>query len=61
MSVTTPQMRTLQLALQDFGGEAQLAQALGVSVETLSCWLRGAEALPATVYLRALDLVATGR
>jgi len=57
----TPQMRTLQRALQDLGGEPQLAKVLGVSVEILSCWLRGDEALPPTIYLRALDLVATGR
>ena len=57
----TPQMRTLQRALQDFAGEAELAKVLGVSVERLSTWLRGEEVLPASVYLRALDLVATGR
>lgn len=61
MSTITPQMRTLQRALKDFAGEAELAKVLGVSVEVLSGWLRGEEALPATIYLRALDLVATGR
>ena len=61
MSMATPQMRMLQRALQDCGGEAELAKVLGVSVEVLTCWLRGDEALPATIYLRALDLVATGR
>jgi len=54
-------MRTLSRALQDLGGETELARVLGVSVEALSRWLRGEEALPPTIYLRALDLVATGR
>jgi len=61
VSIPTPQMRTLQRALKDFTGEAELAKVLGVSVETLSCWLRGDEVLPASIYLKALDLVATGR
>jgi DNA-binding transcriptional regulator YdaS (Cro superfamily) len=61
VSIATPQLRTLRLALQDCGGEAALANVLGVSVEVLSSWLRGQEALPATIYLRALDLVAAGR
>lgn len=60
-STITPQLRTLRRALEDGGGEADLAKALGVSVEVLSCWLSGQEALPTTVYVRALDLVATGR
>ena len=41
--------------------EVAFWKALGVSVEVLSCWLSGREALPAPIYLRALDLVATGR
>jgi len=61
MSTTMLQLRTLQRALQDCGGEAELAKALDVSVEILSCWLGGHEALPATIFLKALDLVATGR
>ena len=61
MSTITPQVRTLQRALEDCGGEAELAKVLGVSVEILSRWLTGLEALPTTTYVRALDLVATGR
>jgi transcriptional regulator with XRE-family HTH domain len=61
VSGITPQMRTLQRALQDFAGEAELAKVLGVSVETLSGWLGGEEVLPTSIYLRALDLVAAGR
>jgi hypothetical protein len=58
LSKDTPQIRTLQRALENCGGEAALAKALGASVEALSRWLAGAEALPAKVYLVALDLVA---
>jgi DNA-binding transcriptional regulator YdaS (Cro superfamily) len=54
-------VRTLQRALEDCGGEAELAKVLGVSLEVLSRWLSGLEALPTVFYVRALDLVATGR
>lgn len=61
MANPSPQMRTLARALQDYGGEAPLAKALGVPVEALSRWLGGRETLPVSVYFKALDLVATGR
>jgi transcriptional regulator with XRE-family HTH domain len=61
MSTTTPQVRTLQRAVEDCGGEAELAKVLGVSVEVLSRWLSGLDALPTATYVRALDLVAAGR
>lgn len=61
MSKTTPQMRTLRLALEDCDGEADLARLLGVTVQVLSGWLSGQDAVPTTIYVRALDLVATGR
>jgi DNA-binding transcriptional regulator YdaS (Cro superfamily) len=51
-------MRDLASALQDCGGEAPLAKKLGVSVEVLSGWLRGHDALPADMYLRARSLAA---
>ena len=54
-------MRTLSLALKALGGEAPLAKALGVSGETLSCWLTGRDALPPSDYLRARALVARKR
>ena len=61
MSNATPQVRTLQLALDNYGGEtAFLAEALGVSVEVLSSWLAGNGAPPLEIHLAALDLVATG-
>ena len=61
MTLPSPQMRTLSLALKASGGEAPLARALGVSAEALSSWLAGRDALPASVYLRARKLVTTGR
>jgi hypothetical protein len=61
MSTATPQMRTLARALKDCGGETALAKALGVATEDLARWLSGQAAPPASVYFRALDLVATGR
>ena len=57
----TPQMRTMQRALQDCDGEAALAKALGVPAASLSQWLTGREVLPVTVYFKALDLVAGRR
>jgi hypothetical protein len=61
MSKPSPQMRTLSRALQDHGGEAPLAKALGVPVEVLSGWLRGHEVLPASMYIRARELTAPRR
>jgi hypothetical protein len=61
MSTSTPQLRTLRLALEDCDGEAHLARVLGVSLELLSRWLSGQVAVPTNIYVRALDLVATGR
>jgi hypothetical protein len=61
MSIPTPQVRTLQRALEDCGGEADLAKVLGVSIEVLSGWLSGENAVPTNIYVRALDLVAMGR
>jgi hypothetical protein len=58
MAKPSPQMRVLAGALQDCGGEAPLAKKLGVSIEVLSGWLRGHDALPADMYLRARGLAA---
>jgi DNA-binding transcriptional regulator YdaS (Cro superfamily) len=54
-------MRALAGALQDCGGEGPLAKKLGVSVEVLSGWIRGHEALPADMYLKARELAAVRR
>ena len=61
MTLLSPQMRTLSLALKASGGEAPLAKVLGVTAEALSSWLAGRDTLPASVYIRARKLVATGR
>jgi hypothetical protein len=57
----TAQIRTLNRALQNCGSEADLAEALGTSVEILSGWLNGQVTTPVDAYIKALDLVATGR
>ena len=54
-------MQILSRALQALGGEAPLAQALGVPALALTRWLSGREAVPASVYLRARALVPPGR
>ena len=61
MAKPSPQMRALAGALQDCGGEAPLAKKLGVSVEMLSGWIHGREALPADMYLKARELAAVRR
>ena len=61
MTNPSPQMQALSRALQDCGGEAPLAKKLGVTVEVLSGWLRGHEAVPAEMYLQARHLGAPRR
>ncbi len=61
MAKPSPQMQTLSRALQACGGEAALAQALGVPGEALSRWLTGRDSLPPSVYFKALALVAPRR
>ncbi len=55
-----PKARTLRRAVEAVGGPEGLADALGVSPETVSAWLLGQQALPDDAYLRALDLVSQG-
>lgn len=52
--------RTLALALRTIGGGTRLAEYLGVSESLLQEWLEGRSEPPTLVYLRALDLVASG-
>jgi hypothetical protein len=54
-------MRTLARAVEDCGGQTELAEVLRVSVEDLTRWLSGEAALPVSLYVRVLDLVAAGR
>jgi hypothetical protein len=52
--------RTLERALRVVGGPARLAEHLGVGEAQLMEWLAGRGKPPNAVYLRALDLVASG-
>ena len=52
--------RTLALARRTVGSHAQLAAYLGVSELLLQEWLEGRSEPPTLIYLRALDLVASG-
>lgn len=61
MAKDTAQIRTLNRALENCGSEVALAAALGTSVEILSGWLNGKVTTPVDAYIKALDLVATGR
>lgn len=57
MQISNPATRTLRRAA-DILGEAGLAHMLGVSVEELQAWLSGKRIPPASVYFKALDVVA---
>jgi DNA-binding transcriptional regulator YiaG len=52
--------RTLQRALRAMGSVQRLATYLGVAPAQLEDWLAGRGKAPNAVYLRALDLVASG-
>jgi len=53
-------IRTLERALRAMGSVQRLAAYLGVSPPQLEGWLAGRGKAPNAVYLRALDLVASG-
>jgi len=53
-------VRTLERALRAMGSVQRLAAYLGVSPAQLEDWLAGRGKAPNAVYLRALDLVASG-
>jgi DNA-binding transcriptional regulator YiaG len=52
--------RTLERALRAMGSVQRLAEYLDVSPTQLEDWLSGRRKAPNSVYLRALDLVASG-
>ena len=52
--------RTLALALSTIGTPERLAQYLGVSQKQLEQWMEGRGKPPTRIYMRALDLVASG-
>ena len=61
MKHDTPKLRTLRRALQVFGSESKLAEALGVTREKLRQWLSGEDVSDDAAYLLALDIVAMGK
>jgi hypothetical protein len=52
--------RTLSLALSTLGSFERLAQHLGVTSHQIQKWMEGEGRPPTRVYLKALDLVASG-
>jgi hypothetical protein len=52
--------RTLALALSTIGSLRQLAEYLGASEEEIAQWLKGRGKPPTRIYMKALDLVASG-
>jgi DNA-binding transcriptional regulator YiaG len=60
MGKDTAQTRTLRRAVEVVGSPKELADTLGVSLESLAAWLAGEQALPSEIYLRALDVVSQG-
>jgi hypothetical protein len=52
--------RTLALALSTIGSLERLAQHLGVSVQQIEKWMAGEGRPPTRIYMKALDLVASG-
>jgi hypothetical protein len=52
--------RTLALALSTIGSLERLAQYLGVTEEEIVRWIEGEGRPPIRVYMKALDLVASG-
>lgn len=53
----TVHTRVLHRACQLLGGVEALAKYLGVSRTLLHRWLEGEEEAPATIFLRAVDLI----
>jgi DNA-binding transcriptional regulator YdaS (Cro superfamily) len=52
--------RTLALALSTLGSLERLAQHLGVTERQVIQWIEGEGKPPIRVYMKALDLVASG-
>ena len=52
--------RTLALALSTIGSLQRLAEHLGVDEQQLLQWIEGEGKPPIRIYMKALDLVASG-
>jgi hypothetical protein len=61
MSTESPQARTLNRALKNYGGAAELAKALKVTVGELDPWLTGREGPSVKIYMATLKLIADAR
>ena len=59
-AVDTSVTRTLALALSTIGSLERLAQYLGVAQADIVQWIEGEGRPPIRVYMKALDLVASG-
>jgi hypothetical protein len=59
--MANPKMRTIRRAARAVGGAADLAEALGVTVQAVEAWLMGRSIPGDALYMRALDIVAQGR
>jgi len=60
VAVETSVTRTLALALSTVGSLERLAQYLGVQEGELEQWMEGKGNPPTRIYMKALDLVASG-
>lgn len=60
VAVETSVTRTLALALSTIGSLERLAQYLDVREDQLVHWLEGRGKPPTRIYMKALDLVASG-
>lgn len=60
VAVETSVTRTLALALSTIGTLERLAQYLGVKEEQIEQWMEGRGKPPTRIYMKALDLVASG-
>jgi hypothetical protein len=52
--------RTLALALSTIGSLGRLARHLGATEQQIERWMRGEGRPPTRIYMKALDLVASG-
>ncbi len=52
--------RTLEKAAQVVGGQAELANYLHVRSEELAAWMEGRNVLPTSLFITAVDLIASG-
>lgn len=59
--VASVYVRTLRLAAEILGGQAELQRFLAVPGEVLVRWLRGDELPPTHAFLRSVDILAAAR